>query len=54
MKLEIIDDTNGVARVFLEGRMDIQGALAVDPPFQQIAKLKRNVLVDLTKVDILV
>lgn len=53
MKLEIIDDTDGVTRVLLEGRMDIQGALAVDSQFQEIAKSKRKVLVDLSKVDFL-
>ena len=53
MKLEMIDDTDGVTRVVLEGRMDIQGALAVDPQFQEIAKSKRKVLVDLSKVDFL-
>jgi anti-sigma B factor antagonist len=53
MKLEVIDDTDGVTRIVLEGRMDIQGALAVDPQFQEIAKSKRKVLVDLTKLDFL-
>jgi anti-anti-sigma factor len=51
MKLEIVDGSDGITRVLLDGRMDIQGTLAVDPHFREIAKSKRKVLVDLANVN---
>jgi anti-sigma B factor antagonist len=50
MNVDIVEDDTGLTRVLLEGRMDIQGTLDVDPQFREIAKSKRNVIVDLANV----
>jgi len=51
MKLEVVDEANGVTRLVLAGRMDIAGALAVDDRFREISETKRKVIVDLASVD---
>lgn len=43
----------GITRVILEGRLDIEGAAAVDLPMNVIAGSKKAVLVDLQKVSFL-
>jgi anti-anti-sigma factor len=43
----------GITRVILEGRLDIEGAAAVDLQMNVIAGSKRAVLVDLEKVSFL-
>ena len=45
--------TGGVTRVILEGRLDIEGAAAVDLQMNVIAGTKKFVLVDLEKVSFL-
>ena len=43
----------GITRVMLDGRLDIEGAAAVDLPMNVIAGSKRAVIVDLQKVSFL-
>jgi anti-anti-sigma factor len=45
--------TGGITRVILEGRLDIEGAAAVDLRMNVIAGTKKAVLVDLQKVSFL-
>jgi len=45
--------TGGITRVILEGRLDIEGAAAVDLEMNVIAGTKTSVLVDLQKVSFL-
>jgi len=43
----------GITRVILEGRLDIEGAAAVDMRMNVIAGTKKAVIVDLQKVSFL-
>src|SRR5579862_3258093 len=43
----------GITRVILEGRLDIEGAAAVDMPMNVIAGTKKAVIVDMEKVSFL-
>jgi anti-sigma B factor antagonist len=45
--------TGGITKVVLDGRLDIDGALAVDGPMNAIAGSKNAVLVDLRAVSFL-
>ena len=45
--------TGGITRVILEGRLDIEGAAAVDLEMNVIAGTKTSVLVDLQRVSFL-
>jgi anti-anti-sigma factor len=45
--------TGGITRVILDGRLDIQGAAAVDSQMNVIAGSKKAVLVDMQKVSFL-
>jgi anti-sigma B factor antagonist len=45
--------TGGITRVILDGRLDIEGAAAVDLRMNVIAGTKRAVLVDMRKVSFL-
>ena len=45
--------TGGITKVILEGRLDIEGAAAVDLQMNVIAGSKKAVLVDLQKVSFL-
>jgi len=49
MKLETVDLANGVTKISLAGRLDIQGALKVDGEFAAIAEAKKNIVVDLSR-----
>lgn len=51
MKLDVIEQENGVTKLLLTGRMDIEGATAVDMEFNVISGTKRKVIVDLSGVD---
>lgn len=53
MKWTITDLENGLTMVALQGRMDINGALALDPVFAKLAEEKRNVIVDMSEVSFL-
>jgi anti-anti-sigma factor len=53
MNLDVVDMDNGITNVQLSGRMDVQGALAVDKTFSTIADEKKKVVIDLSKVTFL-
>ena len=50
MELVIEDMAGGVTRAVLTGRMDIDGALAVEPRFDALVVLERLLIVDLAGV----
>ena len=50
MELTTTDLDNGVTKVLLSGRMDIEGATAVDLRFSVLAGSKKKLLVDLSNV----
>lgn len=50
MNLEIVDMDNGITSVQLSGRMDVQGAIAIDKKFTAIADEKKKVVIDLSQV----
>ena len=53
MKIDVVDEPNGITKLVLTGSMDIKGALEVDPQFSEISKTKNKVIVDLKDVDFL-
>lgn len=53
MNLDIVDLGNGITSVQLSGRMDVQGALAIDKKFSAIADEKKKVVIDLSNVTFL-
>lgn len=53
MKLKIVDNDNGVTRLILAGKMDIEGATSVDKEFSDAASSRKKVVVDLHDVDFL-
>jgi anti-anti-sigma factor len=53
MPISTEDLAGGITRVILEGRLDIEGAAAVDLRMNVIAGTKKAVLVDLQKVSYL-
>src|SRR5215467_13339692 len=50
MKLNVATIENGITKVSLSGRLDIEGALKIDSQFNKIAEENKNVLVDLSEV----
>ena len=53
MKLEIIDDPDGVSRVIVVGRMDIAGVGAAEPKFNVVAASRKKVIIDFAGVEFL-
>ncbi len=53
MEMNTLDLEGGITKVVLSGRMDIDGATAVDLKFSIIAGAKKKVAVDLTDVTFL-
>ena len=53
MEWTIVDLENGLAKLAVSGRMDIEGALAIDPVFDKVALEKTNVVVDISAVSFL-
>jgi anti-sigma B factor antagonist len=53
MPISTVELEGGITRVILEGRLDIEGAAAVDMPMNVIAGTKKFVLVDMEKVSFL-
>jgi len=53
MKLAVADLENGITKISLSGRLDIEGALKVDSEFNAIAEARKNVVVDLSEVTFL-
>ena len=50
MQLNVASIENGVTKVSLSGRLDVEGALKIDNEFTEIATQNKNVLVDLSDV----
>jgi len=50
MKLDVAAIGNGITKVSLSGRLDIEGAVNIDDEFNEIAKENKNILVDLSEV----
>ena len=50
MNLYVAELDNGITKVSLSGRLDIDGALKIDNEFTAIAENKKRVLVDLADV----
>ena len=53
MEWNVVDLGNGLTRLDVSGRMDVQGALAIDPVFSQLAAEKPNLIVDMSNVSFL-
>lgn len=53
INVDIVDLGNGITNVLVSGRMDVQGALAVDKKFSTIADEKKKVVIDLSQVTFL-
>jgi stage II sporulation protein AA (anti-sigma F factor antagonist) len=53
MQWTVSDAGNGITLIELDGRLDVAGALAVDPAFGKVAAENMNVIVDMSKVDFL-
>jgi len=50
MNLTVVDLENGITKITLSGRLDVEGALKIDSEFNAIAGEKKKVLVDLSDV----
>jgi len=50
MNLEVAELENGITKVTLSGRLDIEGALKIDSEFNAVAQEKKKVVVDLSDV----
>jgi len=50
MELLIEEGSAGVTRAALIGRMDIDGAQQIETPFRVLTRLRRTLVVDLSKV----
>ncbi len=53
MKLEIAELNHGIQKILLTGRLDLDGALAIDEQFKDAVAGKKRVVVDLGGVDYL-
>src|SRR5215467_8807077 len=50
MRLSVTAMENGITKVSLSGRLDVQSALEIDDEFTKIAKESKNLVVDLSGV----
>jgi anti-sigma B factor antagonist len=50
MNMQVAELENGITKVTLSGRLDIEGALKIDSNFNALAEKKKKVLVDLSAV----
>jgi len=50
MKLDTVDLEGGITKAVLSGRMDIEGATAVDLKFSVLAGARKKLIVDLSDV----
>ncbi len=53
MKMDVISAENGITKLVLTGSMNIQGALDVEPQFNEIVKTTDKIIVDLKDVSFL-
>ena len=49
MDMQVAEIAQGVARVVLKGRLDIQGAAKIDLEFSAVAGSRRGVVVDMSE-----
>jgi len=50
MNLDVAELENGITKVTLSGRLDIEGALKIDNEFNAVVEDKKKVVVDLSEV----
>jgi anti-anti-sigma factor len=50
MNLDVTELENGITKITLSGRLDIEGALKIDSEFNSIVDDKKKVVVDLSDV----
>lgn len=50
VELKVEEGDDGITRAALIGRMDVDGALAVEEPFKVLSRLRRRLVVDLAGV----
>jgi anti-sigma B factor antagonist len=53
MEWTIVDLENGLTKLVVSGRMDIEGSLAVDPIFAKVAEEKTKVVADISNLTFL-
>ena len=53
MKMDVINVENGITKLVLSGSMNVQGALDLEPQFNEIVKTTDKVIVDLKDVHFL-
>ena len=53
MKVEIVDEADGVSRVIVVGRMDIAGVGVAEQQFNIVAATRKQVIVDFSGVEFL-
>ena len=53
MKLETTTLDNDITKASLSGRLDIDGALAIDGDFNKLAEASKNLLIDMSDVTFL-
>src|SRR3974390_665084 len=53
MQMEVLETADGIPHVALDGRFDIEGALAVDLKFSALAGSANKTIIDLSKVSFL-
>ena len=53
MELSTTTLENGITKVSLSGRLDVDGALKIDSDFNKIAEANKNLLVDMSDVSFL-
>lgn len=53
MRIEQQDIEGGIHKMTLNGSLDIEGASAVELPFNEVAETHKKVIVDMTGVDFL-
>jgi anti-anti-sigma factor len=53
MEWTVVDLENGLTKLAVSGRMDIEGSLAVDPVFAKVAEEKIKVVADISNLTFL-
>lgn len=53
MKIDVVNEADGITKLELVGSLDIDGALAADPQFTELSKTNDKIIVDLKGVDFL-
>lgn len=53
MEWTVVDLDNGLTKLSIKGRLDVEGALAVDPVFEKLSEEKTKVVADISGVTFL-